>query len=81
MTPTLGPIRRVNGIAGQISYSVQVTYPHEQPRLVSFVSSVYGGPVVMCSPTFGQLFVTDPSRFGEFGPAWVRRFFTNGEEK
>lgn len=81
MTPNLGPIRRVNGIAGQISYSVQVTYPGEQPRLVSFVSSTYGGPVVMVSRPFGQLFVTDPSRFGQFGPTWVRRFFTTGEDK
>jgi hypothetical protein len=73
--PDLSQIRRRNGVAGQISYSVDVTYLGETVETLTFVGSVYGGPVVMVSPNGAQTFVVDPSRFGEFGPAWVRRFF------
>lgn len=73
-TPTLGKISRQAGIAGQISYSVPVTYSDEPTSTVQFVGSVYGGPVVMVTPA-SQTFVTDPNRFGKFGPEWVRRFF------
>lgn len=73
--PKLSQIRRRNGVAGQISYSVDVTYPGEPTETLTFVGSVYGGPVVMVSPNGAQAFVTDPQRFGSFGPEWVRRFF------
>ena len=75
--PTIGAIRRHNGIAGQISYTVDVTYPGEPTETLTFVGNVYGGPVVMVTPAGTQTFVTDPQRFGTFGPEWVRRFFTN----
>lgn len=74
ITPTLSPIRRHRGLAGQFGLQVTVTYPGEDPRVVEFVGSAYGGPVLMVTDT-DQLFVTDPDRFGAFGPAWVRRFF------
>lgn len=73
--PELGNITRHAGVAGQVSYSVTVTYPGESPETVTFVSSVYGGPVVMVTPSLAQTLVTDPERFGTFGPEWVRRFF------
>lgn len=73
--PSVANIRRHNGIAGQIAYSADVTYPGEPTRQVTFVGSQYGGIVVMVSPGGEQTFVTDPSRFGTFGPEWVRRFF------
>jgi hypothetical protein len=73
--PTLGPIRRHAGVAGQLSYSVSVTYAGEPAELVTFVGSTYGGPVVLVSGQGTQLFVTDAERFGPFGPAWVRAFF------
>lgn len=73
--PDLSEVRRRNGIAGQISYSVDVTYQGETVETLMFVGSVYGGPVVMVSPNGAQTFVVEPSRFGEFGPAWIRRFF------
>lgn len=74
--PTLGTIQKHAGIAGQIAYSVTVTYPDEAPRRVEFIGDVYGGPVVMVTPTnLGGTFVTHPERFGKFGPAWVRKFF------
>lgn len=80
-TPTLGPIKRTVGVAGQVAYSVEVTYPGEEPRPVTFVGSTSGGPVVMVtrSALVGevvQTFVSEPAaRFGTFGPRWVRRFF------
>lgn len=74
--PTLGTIRKEAGIAGQVAYSVTVTYPGEDQRTVRFVGSVYGPPIVMVTPSNpGGTFVQDPGRFGEFGPEWVRRFF------
>jgi len=74
--PTLGPIGRRRGVAGQVSYTVEVTYPGEEPSCVTFVGSTYGPPIVMVTPgnPRGQ-FVRDPERFGEFGEEWVRRFF------
>lgn len=74
-SPSLGEVRKVSGIAGQVSYSVPVTYPGEVTSTATFVGSVYGGPVVMVMPSGVQVFVSDPGRFGEFGPGWVRRFF------
>ena len=76
-SPTLGKIRKQNGPAGQISYSVTVTYSGESPDVVTFVGSAYGGPVVMVLPSGTQTFVTDPGRHGKFGPAWVRSFFAD----
>lgn len=75
ITPEVGRITRRNGVAGQVSYLAQVTYGDEAPDLVTFVGSTYGGPVVMVLPSGQQVFVVNPSRFGEFGPEWVRRFF------
>lgn len=74
-TPTLGPIRRESGVAGQFALVVDVTYPGEPTRTVSFVGSVYGGPVVMIDEHDNQTFVTEPGRFGEFGKDWVKAFF------
>jgi hypothetical protein len=75
--PTLGKITRHNGIAGQVAYSVVVTYPGEAPSELSFIGSVYGGPIVMVTPNnLGGVFVMGHHRFGTFGPEWVRRFFS-----
>ena len=73
--PKLGAITRTNGIAGQVSYSTTVQYEGETANPVTFVGSTYGGPVVLINNLGGQTFVTDPGRFGSFGPEWVRRFF------
>lgn len=84
--PTVTNLRKHAGIAGQFSVSATVAYPYEsahegaQAKRVEFVGSVYGGPVVMISPSGVQTFVTDPSRFGEFGVEWVRRFFGSNDE-
>lgn len=74
--PTLGKITKGNGIAGQISYSVPVTYDDEPTSTVTFVGDVYGGPVVMITPANPKgTWVTNPDRFGKFGPEWVHKFF------
>lgn len=84
---TVHAVRRHDGVAGQVAYSVDVTtstYPHDEDagetvtdesQLV-LVGSVYGspGPVVMVTGPV-QVFVTDPSRFGDtFDRAWAYRF-------
>lgn len=74
-TAHLGAIKRHPGIAGQVAYSVEVTYPGEDVQRVIFVGSVYGGPVLMHTPR-AEMYVTDPGRFGErVSTDWVRRFF------
>jgi hypothetical protein len=70
----LHSVKRHAGIAGQFSVTADVQYPDEPTRTVEFVGSVYGGPVVMRTDST-ETFVSDPGRFGDFGPDWVRRFF------
>jgi hypothetical protein len=76
--PTIHKLTRHAGIAGQFSMTVTVEYPNELPMPVTFVGSVYGGPVVMAQRDGSQVFVTDPARFGSFADRpteWVARFF------
>ena len=73
--PTVLNIRKGAGIAGQYEVTAQVQYDDEAPESITFVGSVYGGPVVMVTPTGAQTFVTEPERHGTFGTEWVRRFF------
>lgn len=74
-TPVLSPITRHNGVAGQYAYAVTVTYPGETPERVSFVSSAWGGPIVMVTRS-RQTVVADPQRFGAtLTLSWVRAFF------
>lgn len=74
---TVTNVRTANGVAGEISVSATILYPGEAPRDVTFVGSAYGGPVVMVTP-LTQVFVTNPSRCGDFAAdrkAWIARFF------
>ncbi len=77
--PRVLKISRGKTFAGQRSITADVQYPGEKPSRVEFVgpsASIGGaGPVVMVMPSGQQMFVTDPSRFGNFGSDWVRRFF------
>jgi hypothetical protein len=81
MAPELGAITRHNGIAGQVAYSVPVTYPGEGTETVMFIGTIYAefgpGRIVMVTDTWsGGISVDDPSRFGhKLGPEWVRAFF------
>lgn len=80
MNPQIANVRCRVAIADQIGCSVDVTYPGEPTETVIFVGTATGvGPVVMVSPNGTQVFVTDPGRFGTFGPEWVRRFFGNND--
>lgn len=75
ITPELGTITRINAVAGQYKYRVPVTYPGEATSVVEFVGNEYGGPIVVISSSGAQTFVSEPERFGEFSPEWVRRYF------
>lgn len=72
--PVVTKVFQRKGVAGQFSVQATVTHPGEDPRVVEFVGSVFGGPVLMVTD-LGETWVTDPGRFGTFGKAWVRRFF------
>lgn len=72
--PAVTKVFQRKGVAGQFSVQATVTHPGEDPRVVEFVGSTYGGPVLMVTD-HGETWVTDPGRFGTFGKAWVRRFF------
>lgn len=74
VTPTVTKMRRHRGLAGQFGLQVTVTYPGEDPKIVEFVGSSYGGSVLMVTDA-DQVWVSEPDRFGPFGPEWVRRFF------
>jgi hypothetical protein len=76
--PTLGPITRRRGIAGQFSLSVAVTYPGEAPSTAVFVGHVDGGPIVLVMPSGVQTFVHSSvlDRIGHtLTPEWVARFY------
>lgn len=89
MSTQLSDIRTHAGLAGQVSVTFTVTYNHTDPETGEpsqdgpwhgeFVGSTYGGPVVAISHDTGaQTFVSDPSRFGEFGNdpvKWARAFY------
>lgn len=73
--PTVTKMFQRRGVAGQFAVQCTVTYPGEDPRVMEFVGSEHGGSVLMVTDT-GECWVTDPGRFGVFGKAWVRRFFS-----
>jgi hypothetical protein len=74
VTPTVTHVRKIKGVAGQFAVRATVGYPGEDPQVIEFVGSSYGGPVLMVTDA-GQNWVTDPGRFGTFGTDWVRKFF------
>jgi hypothetical protein len=77
-TPVIHSITRAPGIAGQFSVTVELEYYGEGRSSVTFVGSVYSGPVVMVLPSGAQTYVSGPEDYGDFsanGPAWVRSFF------
>jgi hypothetical protein len=74
VTPTLTKLFQRKGVAGQFAVQVTVTYPGEDPCIVEFVGSRYGGPVLMVTDD-DETWVSEPGRFGTFGKGWVRRFF------
>lgn len=75
---THGRITRANGVAGQFCLSTEVTYEGEEPRVLAFIGSTYGGPIVMRTTVGGrefQTFVREPERFGHvLSTEWVANF-------
>ena len=77
-SPTVLDITGHDGIAGQISYTATVQYGDEAPGAVTFVGSIYDGPIVMVLPSGVQTFVSTgvTDRIGRsLTLRWVRRFF------
>lgn len=74
VTPEVTKVKKIRGVAGQFAVQATVAYPGEDPRVIEFVGSSYGGPVLMITE-HGQTWVTDPGRFGTFGTDWVKEFF------
>ena len=75
--PQVSNIRTQNGVGGQYSISADVTYTDGTYRL-TFVSSVYGGPIVMVAPSGLQTFVSREvtDRIGsKLDAEWLREFF------
>lgn len=72
--PVVSKVFQRKGTCGQFSVQATVTHPGEEPRVVEFVGSSYGGPVLMITETW-ETYVSEPGRFGRFGKGWVRRFF------
>lgn len=76
--PEVVRVKRTNGIAGQFQVTAHVQYGESTPQPVTFVGSVYGGPVAMVDFHGVQHLVSSPSRFGEFATEpeeWVYRYF------
>jgi hypothetical protein len=81
--PTVSNFQRTNGIAGQFSVSVDVTYgsPDESHRAV-FVGNDFGGPIVTLDEDGRQTFVSSAvrDRIGHsLNEQWVRRFYDADE--
>lgn len=77
MRPVVHDARVIYGGADQVQVTVQVGYPGEAPRHVTFVRSMHGGPVVMVTG-IGSVFVDRDvrDRCGEkLDVEWVMRFF------
>ena len=72
--PAVSKVFQRKGVAGQFAVQCTVTYPGEEPKIVEFVGSRYGGPVLMVTDD-GEWWVDDPGRFGTFGKGWARKFF------
>lgn len=76
--PEVLRVKRKNGVGGQFQVTAHVQYGETSPDPVSFVGSVYGGPVVMVDFSGVQHIVSSPDRFGDFSTdweEWVYRFF------
>jgi hypothetical protein len=84
MTATRGKVVELKRSAGIAAlFAVTVTATHEddpEETTITFIGSVYGGPVVMQLPSGAQTFVTAPERFGKFGEEWVCRFVEGIEQ-
>lgn len=78
MDPVIGKIKKINGVAGQFQYNVEVTYEGEPTSIYGFVGSVYGGRVVAISPSGYQVFVHQDvmDRCGSvLNPSWIKEYF------
>ena len=77
-TPKLSTVTGLGLMADRVAYSVNVTYPGSPMHRTVFTGPTHEhGPVVMVMHDGLQAYVEEPSRFGPFGKAWVRRFYAD----
>lgn len=73
--PTFTTPKRQAGIAGSFAYKTTVTYEGETPTVLTFIGSVYGGPIIMVTQSGVQVPVRDADRFGgRLNAQWVEAF-------
>lgn len=85
---TVANIRKVSGIAGQVTVAADVSYVFDDgttdgPNVWQLVGHVHGGPVVTIMSNGRQVFVANHERFGSFGAdpvEYMRRFALNDEQ-
>lgn len=77
------PITKRRGVAGSFSVTAKVHHEYsdgsDEHNDWTVTGSEYGGPVVAHTAA-GQVFVTDPERFGSIAAdprEWLRRFVLN----
>ena len=65
--------RRINGVAGQYAYNVDVTYPGQAAYRTTFVGNIYGGPVTTGSYWIDRAVVERCG--GKLSPRFIRNFY------
>ena len=68
--------RRINGVAGQYAYNVDVTYPGQTAYRTTFVGNIYGGPVTTGSYWIDRAVIERCG--GKLSPQFIRNFYKEG---
>lgn len=75
MSPEILNLTRGVILADRRAYTATVRYPRERPMLVTFIGpSVNHGPVAVSFSGITHT-VDHPERFGDFGRAWIFRYY------
>ena len=67
--------RRINGVAGQYAYNVDVTYPGQTAYRTTFVGNIYGGPVTTGSYWIDRAVAERCG--GKLSPQFIRNFYAD----
>lgn len=74
-SPEILNLTRGSILADRRAYTVTIRYPRERPMQVTFIGpSVNHGPVTVSFSGITTS-VVQPERFGDFGRAWIFRFY------
>jgi hypothetical protein len=80
MTPQLANIARRNGVCGEYTYSVEVTYAGQDTKVVQFSTGLFGKTyTVHMVDGDTRCDVSQSWRYGSpLGPEWIRTFYAAG---